>query len=54
MAAAQFNWSDPLLLDTQLGEDERMVKEAAAAYCQDKLAPRVLAAFRNESMMPSR
>ena len=53
MAAAQFNWSDPLLLDTQLGEDERMVKEAAAAYCQDKLAPRVLAAFRNESTDPA-
>ncbi len=53
MAAAQFNWSDPLLLDTQLSEDERMVKEAAAAYCQDKLAPRVLAAFRNESTDPA-
>jgi len=45
---AQFNWSDPLLLDQQLSEDERMVREAAAAYCEDKLAPRVLEAFRHE------
>ena len=45
---ASFNWADPLLLDSQLSEDERMVREAAAAYCQDKLMPRVLHAFRNE------
>jgi glutaryl-CoA dehydrogenase len=48
MAHAAFNWQDPFLLDHQLTEDERMVREAAAAYCQDKLAPRVLNAFRNE------
>ena len=45
---AQFHWEDPLLLDQQLTEDERMVRDAAAAYCQDKLAPRVLEAFRHE------
>jgi glutaryl-CoA dehydrogenase len=45
---AQFAWDDPLLLDAQLTEDERMVREAAAAYCRDKLAPRVLEAFRHE------
>jgi glutaryl-CoA dehydrogenase len=45
---AAFKWDDPLLLDAQLTEDERMVREAAAAYCQDKLAPRVVEAFRNE------
>ena len=45
---AAFNWADPLLLDTQLSEDERMVRDAAREYCQDKLAPRVLEAFRNE------
>jgi len=45
---AKFHWEDPLLLDTQLGEDERMVREAAAAYAQDKLAPRVTEAFRHE------
>src|ERR1700685_3572405 len=46
--AAQFHWEDPLLLDQQLTEDERMVRDAAAAYAQDKLQPRVLEAFRNE------
>ncbi|MFC4273771.1 acyl-CoA dehydrogenase [Achromobacter aloeverae] len=43
-----FNWQDPLLLDSQLTEEERMVRDAAAAYSQDKLATRVLNAFRNE------
>ncbi|MDP9645101.1 acyl-CoA dehydrogenase [Paraburkholderia caledonica] len=46
--AAQFHWEDPLLLDQQLTEDERMVRDAAAAYAQDKLQPRVLEAFRRE------
>ncbi len=45
---ASFNWADPLLLDAQLTEEERMVRDAAASYCQDKLAPRVLEAFRHE------
>ncbi|NCW00862.1 MAG: acyl-CoA dehydrogenase, partial [Betaproteobacteria bacterium] len=45
---ASFHWEDPLLLDHQLSEDERMVRDAAAAYCQDKLATRVLEAFRHE------
>ncbi len=48
MTHAAFNWEDPFLLDLQLSEDERMVREAAQAYCQDKLQPRVLQAFRNE------
>ncbi|WP_020204612.1 MULTISPECIES: acyl-CoA dehydrogenase [Cupriavidus] len=47
-ANAEFNWADPLLLDQQLSDDERMVRDAAQAYCQDKLAPRVLQSFRNE------
>jgi len=50
---AQFAWDDPLLLDAQLSEDERMVRDAAAAYCQEKLAPRVIEMFRNESSDPS-
>ncbi|MGA8005833.1 MAG: acyl-CoA dehydrogenase [Burkholderiales bacterium] len=45
---ASFVWDDPLLLNDQLSEDERMVRDAARAYCQDKLAPRVLEAFRHE------
>ncbi|GAB7546189.1 acyl-CoA dehydrogenase [Cupriavidus sp. 8B] len=47
-ANAEFHWADPLLLDDQLSADERMVRDAALAYCQDKLAPRVLQSFRNE------
>ena len=45
---ASFNWSDPLLLDQQLTEDERMIRDASAQYAQDKLLPRVVEAFRNE------
>ena len=45
---ATFKWDDPLLLDQQLSEDERMIQEAARAYAQGKLQPRVLEAFRNE------
>ncbi|HWS73995.1 MAG TPA: acyl-CoA dehydrogenase [Quisquiliibacterium sp.] len=52
-AKASFNWADPLLLDAQLTEDERMVREAAAAYCQDRLAPRVVESFRNEQTDPA-
>ncbi|WP_322026819.1 acyl-CoA dehydrogenase [Burkholderia sp. BCC1977] len=48
MTAATFHWDDPLLLDQQLTEEERMVRDAAHAYAQDKLAPRVTEAFRNE------
>ena len=47
-----FHWQDPLLLDLQLTEDERMVRDAAYAYAQDKLAPRVMEAFRNEQTDP--
>ncbi|GAA5236656.1 acyl-CoA dehydrogenase [Verticiella sediminum] len=50
---AAFQWDDPFLLDLQLTEDERMVRDAAKAYCQGKLAPRVLEAFRNEHTDPS-
>jgi glutaryl-CoA dehydrogenase len=45
---AEFSWEDPLLLDQQLTQEERMVRDAAHAYCQGKLAPRVLEAFRLE------
>ena len=47
-AKAEFDWADPLLLDRQLSEDERMVRDAAHDYCQGKLAPRILHAFREE------
>ncbi|CAN7420867.1 acyl-CoA dehydrogenase [Caballeronia sp. LjRoot29] len=45
---ARFSWEDPLLLNQQLNDEERMIRDAAHAYAQDKLQPRVLDAFRNE------
>ena len=44
---ASFSWEDPFHLDAQLTDDERAVRDAAHAYCQERLAPRVLQAFRN-------
>ncbi|TAL86574.1 MAG: acyl-CoA dehydrogenase [Candidimonas sp.] len=52
-ASPSFHWQDPLLLDTQLTEEERMVRDAAHAYAQDKLASRVLDGFRNEKTDPA-
>jgi glutaryl-CoA dehydrogenase len=49
---ASFHWDDPLLLDQQLSDDERQVRDAARAYCQDKLGTRVLEAFRKEETDP--
>ncbi|HKM72153.1 MAG TPA: acyl-CoA dehydrogenase [Stellaceae bacterium] len=43
-----FDWADPLLLDDALTEEERMVRDSARAYCQEKLLPRVLEANRHE------
>jgi glutaryl-CoA dehydrogenase len=45
---AAFQWDDAFLLEEQLTEDERMIRDAARAYCQDKLMPRVLEANRHE------
>ncbi|HEY3536910.1 MAG TPA: acyl-CoA dehydrogenase [Trinickia sp.] len=45
---ARFHWDDPLLLNEQLTQEERMVRDAAHAYAQDKLLPRVTEAFRHE------
>jgi glutaryl-CoA dehydrogenase len=50
MAARQeFQWDDALLLEDQLSEDERMIRDTARAYAQDKLQPRVIDAYRNET-----
>ncbi|MEN9375527.1 MAG: hypothetical protein RL710_684 [Pseudomonadota bacterium] len=49
MPATAFNWQDPFLLSSQLTGDERLVRDAADAYCQDKLLPRVTQAFRTET-----
>jgi glutaryl-CoA dehydrogenase len=50
---ASFNWIDPLLLDQQLGDEERMVQSSAEQFAKDKLAPRVLEAFRHERTDPA-
>ena len=53
MSKASFNWADPLLLDTQLSEEERMIRDAAADYAQGRLMPRIHDAFRNETTDPA-
>jgi glutaryl-CoA dehydrogenase len=53
MSKASFNWADPLLLDTQLTEDERMIRDAAAEYAQGRLMPRIHDAYRNETTDPA-
>jgi glutaryl-CoA dehydrogenase len=47
-----FDWQDPLLLDTQLTETERLVRDSAHDYAQEKLMPRVREAFRHEKTDP--
>ncbi len=47
-ALAPFQWDDALMLEGQLSEDERAIRDAAHVYCQDKLFPRVLMANRHE------
>ena len=47
-SGAQFNWSDPLLLDQQLTHEEQMARDTARSYAQDRLTPRVLEMFRHE------
>ncbi|WP_010187331.1 acyl-CoA dehydrogenase [Sphingomonas sp. PAMC 26605] len=49
---ARFDWADPFFLDDQLEDDERMIRDAARAYAQDKLAPRIIDAFQNETTDP--
>src|ERR1700722_4950507 len=46
--SAEFDWEDPLGLEGQLTEEERMVRDTARGYAQDKLMPRVLTAYREE------
>jgi glutaryl-CoA dehydrogenase len=53
MAKISFQWDDPFLLDKQLSEDERMVKQAVHDYCQEGLKSRVLDSFRKEQTDPA-
>jgi len=48
-----FDWADPFLLEDQLTGDERMVRDTARAYAQDKLAPRIIDAFQHETTDPA-
>ncbi|WP_299777926.1 acyl-CoA dehydrogenase [uncultured Roseobacter sp.] len=48
-----FDWSDPFRLADQLEEDERMIEESARAYAQEKLQPRIIDAFANETTEPA-
>ena len=43
-----FDWADPFALDSQLSEDDRLVRDTAKAYAEDRLAPRIVEAFREE------
>jgi glutaryl-CoA dehydrogenase len=51
-SGSAFNWADPFDLDGQLNEDERLVRDAARAYAQEKLMPRVMSAYRDERFDP--
>ena len=50
---ASFDWADPFRLEDQLSEDERMIRDTARAYAQDKLAPRIVDAFQHETSDPA-
>ena len=47
---SRFNWDDPLFLEQQLNEEERMMRDAARTFVQEKLQPRVIEAYANETM----
>ena len=49
----RFDWQDPFRLNDQLTEEERMLRDGARAYAQEKLQPRVIAAYREESTDPA-
>jgi glutaryl-CoA dehydrogenase len=49
----EFRWEDPFLIDAELAEEERMIRDAARDYCEGKLAPRVKEAFRSETTDPA-
>jgi glutaryl-CoA dehydrogenase len=49
----RFDWEDPFLLDDQLTEDERMIRDTARGYARDRLLPRIVDAFANEHTDPA-
>ncbi len=52
MSNSVFQWEDPLLLDTLLSDEERAIRDMARSYAQDKLQPRALQAYRDDSFDP--
>ena len=50
---SSFNWEDPFLLDDQLSEEERMLRDGTRAYAQEKLQPRIIEAYREEKTDPA-
>ncbi|MGB5066000.1 MAG: acyl-CoA dehydrogenase family protein, partial [Albidovulum sp.] len=50
---ARFDWEDAFRLEDQLTEEERMLRDGARAYAQEKLQPRVIAAYRDENSDPA-
>ena len=53
MARTSFHWDDPLLLEAQLTPEEIMIRDAARVYADERLAPRIVQAFREELADPS-
>jgi len=49
---ASFDWADPFFLDDQLDDEERMIRDTARSYAQNKLAPRIVSAFSREEADP--
>jgi glutaryl-CoA dehydrogenase len=48
--SGRFNWADPLLLDSQLADDERMIRDTARDFAQERLLPRIVEAYANETV----
>ena len=48
----KFSWSDPFLLDDQLSDDERMIRDSAAAFAKSELLPRIEEAYLEEAVQP--
>ncbi|HCO55352.1 MAG TPA: acyl-CoA dehydrogenase, partial [Pelagibacterium sp.] len=53
LARNGFNWSDPFLLEDQLSAEERMIRDSAAAFAADKLAPRIANDYLEERVDPT-
>jgi glutaryl-CoA dehydrogenase len=53
MSRQTFKWDDPFLFNDQLTDEERMIRDTARRFCQDKLMPRIQEAFRNEKTDPA-